>query len=910
MLSDLACIELASVTPDHPLPLLSALGHIEEATALDNVQPVILYNRALVLDRFHLRMGAETAWHTFLETEPQGQWAIEAAGKKARLMVEAEPTPEDFWKAGLEEASLRRMAADHLYPARLAFEEGWLRLWLDAVERGDLGRQAELELAARVVGQVLADRGAHLVADAAQAIDEFKGSTEGGEEIDSLRDFERGMVEYRASRHGEALPILLHAARGLAGWNSGLSYLARVYAAICLYFDDAEAARPAFDALLEDVSFAAERYPSVLARIHWMLTTIDLVQRRLESSLRHASAMHDYLASSSGPRRAAIAYGLMAEALEDRGELERSWTHRMTILEAYRTSQDHRRRQAVLYETAQALSRRGDSRQALVVLQEVLGEARRMQAAYGVAEAHSALARTRWFLGDEHGAAHELEGAREALAAMPADQPLTRRIDAVIRFTGGLIRSGSDPAQALVDLNESFATLEEGGWAVETQLFHRAMADANLALGRLATARNWLEASIQEVDRLRSDSTDAMSRIEIFHHTQETFDRLLAVGLRSVATDPAAVASLFVDAERARKREFGGATADSSALDPFALAAVLPEDTALIAFTVLPDRLLAWVLAEGDVRMKEVHVTRADIREQVRLLSRAAESSSGAEAFPRLAASLYDLLIRPVEQTIESNKRLLLVPDLFLDQLPFAALLDRRSGAYLVEKVVISKLPTARALMDRRLDEPTRESTDLLAVGVARPVNGLPGLPDAGAEAVAVASGYPSSRTLLDVEIADAAEFKRRILQEMRTKGVVHFSGHATVDLRGNEAYLHLADGVTLSTEELVRSDLPRLRLAVLSACRTGRGREWSREGSVSLQNAFLTAGADAVVASLWRVDDELSRQMMTRFHEEFRRLGDVAEALRIVQLESIRRPHSPVRSPAVWATFEVTTKG
>lgn len=92
-------------------------------------------------------------------------------------------------------------------------------------------------------------------------------------------------------------------------------------------------------------------------------------------------------------------------------------------------------------------------------------------------------------------------------------------------------------------------------------------------------------------------------------------------------------------------------------------------------------------------------------------------------------------------------------------------------------------------------------------------------------------------------------------------------------------------DGV-LTALEAAELDLSRVELAVLSACETGLGETAGGEGVLGLQRAFQVAGARTVVASLWKVDDEQTRQLMERFYDNYwrRELG-MLESLREAQL-------------------------
>src|SRR5262249_7749216 len=90
-----------------------------------------------------------------------------------------------------------------------------------------------------------------------------------------------------------------------------------------------------------------------------------------------------------------------------------------------------------------------------------------------------------------------------------------------------------------------------------------------------------------------------------------------------------------------------------------------------------------------------------------------------------------------------------------------------------------------------------------------------------------------------------------------------------------------------LTALEAAELDLGRGELVALSACDTGRGPGAGGEGGLGLQRAFQLAGARAVVASLWKVPDEETHQLMREFYRRVWTAAPVsrAEALRQAQL-------------------------
>ena len=98
-------------------------------------------------------------------------------------------------------------------------------------------------------------------------------------------------------------------------------------------------------------------------------------------------------------------------------------------------------------------------------------------------------------------------------------------------------------------------------------------------------------------------------------------------------------------------------------------------------------------------------------------------------------------------------------------------------------------------------------------------------------------------------------------------------------------------DGI-LTAEEVQSLDLRGTELVVLSACQTGLGEGRYGQGLLGLQRAFHAAGARAVVASLWKVDDAATSILMEQFYTNLwvKKLPKL-EALRQAQITVLNDP-------------------
>jgi CHAT domain-containing protein len=98
-------------------------------------------------------------------------------------------------------------------------------------------------------------------------------------------------------------------------------------------------------------------------------------------------------------------------------------------------------------------------------------------------------------------------------------------------------------------------------------------------------------------------------------------------------------------------------------------------------------------------------------------------------------------------------------------------------------------------------------------------------------------------------------------------------------------------DGI-LRASEIEASSLQGVDLVVLSACETGLGAVAGGEGLTGLQRAFHIAGAQTVIASLWKVDDRSTQELMRRFYTNLweQKMSKI-DALREAQLWMLRHP-------------------
>jgi CHAT domain-containing protein/Flp pilus assembly protein TadD len=197
-----------------------------------------------------------------------------------------------------------------------------------------------------------------------------------------------------------------------------------------------------------------------------------------------------------------------------------------------------------------------------------------------------------------------------------------------------------------------------------------------------------------------------------------------------------------------------------------------------------------------------------------------------------------------------------------------------------------------------------------LETGVIDAEGGFGRLLSTRREAAAISALVPERERMqaLDFE-ASRTTALRPELGEYR---IVHFAAHGMLNNIHPELsgiVLSLVDEAGRQQDGFLRlQDIYNLKLpaelVVLSACQTGLGKEIKGEGLVGLTRGFMYAGAPRVVASLWKVDDRATSELMKRFYQGM--LGpermSPAGALRQAQLSIWKQKQW--RAPYYWAAF------
>lgn len=492
---------------------------------------------------------------------------------------------------------------------------------------------------------------------------------------------------------------------------------------------------------------------------------------------------------------------------------------------------------------------------------------------------------------------------------------------------------GEDPRRAATLAAELLdAALTEGS-ASSTATAHAVSARIALGSGdRDAAWSSWSEM-LTAAERVTLEQGER-GRPRIHARWSPRYRWVAGTSLGWASDDPQWYERAFEAMERMRGRELAEFTglepslASGPRIELPAVQQRLPEDTAMLVYQVgaLRDRGGepgggSWLLVITHARVLAYPLPNASTLNPAVAMVAAhlagAPSRSGQQAATALHETILGAALADLPASIRS---LVLLPDGQLHRLPFAAL-PGTDGQPLFQRFATSiassgtswerlatGLPVPRRFL--ALADPTPPAGALLAV--ASPTRGGSGdraslgrLPGARAESHFAANLLGGqTQVLTDADATESA------LERASAHAILHIGAHVVVDgVEPTKTRLILAadagaDGhVFLEDLASLKLDQP---LVVLAACEGADGELLAGEGPLSAVRALQLAGARAVVAGLWPVDDAQAAPFFAAFYEGLDGGSTVAAALAHAQQQR-RDAGAP---PSSWAGFIVYGDG
>jgi CHAT domain-containing protein len=546
-----------------------------------------------------------------------------------------------------------------------------------------------------------------------------------------------------------------------------------------------------------------------------------------------------------------------------------------------------------------------------------------------------------------------------AIGDIPNALAFQRRADAIVETQFALNLAVGSERQKLAFVNNMSERTDR------TISLHLREAPGNSEAGALA-ALVLLQRKGRVLDAMTDTFAAARQRVvdpadrSLLDELNTTTTRLARLALNPPAAQrPDEQADAMTELE-ARKERLEAALSEHSAelrahMRPVTLDAVqaaMPDDAVLVEFAVFrpfdpkaernaeaygPPHYAAYVVRKhgspvgrdlGDVQAID------GMFDALRLALRDPASTDLKER----ARAVDERVMRPLRASFGNATRVLISPDGGLNLVPFEALVDEH-GCYLIEHYAISYLTSGRDLLRMQVPRLSRGNPVIVADPVfGEPANGeaepsiyFAPIGGTAAEARAIKALFPETILLTGRNASKAT------LKQLEAPRILHIASHgfflqddgsgepsapAAAGTRASGASVSAANpllrsGLALAGANLTRDGLGDglltaleasglnlwgTKLVVLSACDTGMGEVQNGEGVYGLRRAFVLAGAETLVMTLWPVSDSITREPMAAYYAGLRAGLGRGDALREAKLAMLKRPDR--RHPFYWASF------
>jgi hypothetical protein len=395
-------------------------------------------------------------------------------------------------------------------------------------------------------------------------------------------------------------------------------------------------------------------------------------------------------------------------------------------------------------------------------------------------------------------------------------------------------------------------------------------------------------------------------RSDFFNDKSEVYDAAIAAEVEA-----SSAAQLFDLIERRHSRGWRDRLALSGSVDLGSVQRALPPGVLLLDYWSSPHGAALVAVTRARASLVPVTVNGGHIRALLQAVDERHDEW-------RIAAERVAAEVLPREEWFEGIEHVIVVADGALAFVPFELL--PAGDALLVERAAVSYTPTAATLLRpapaitawappwrlqlRAFADPIFASASLDDTSVRQR------LASSASEVEGIASEI-GGRAVLHVGADNRKEY---LLGRREGAPLLHLATHAAADATAIERSRIVFSPETsgpsaadyLFLREAYDLKLAGVELAVLSACDTERGQLTRGEGVQSFSRAFLAAGAQSTVTTLWRVADRPTADFMQVFYHHLQRGVARDEALRRAKRRFLESG-SALAHPHYWAAFVLT---
>ncbi len=330
----------------------------------------------------------------------------------------------------------------------------------------------------------------------------------------------------------------------------------------------------------------------------------------------------------------------------------------------------------------------------------------------------------------------------------------------------------------------------------------------------------------------------------------------------------------------------------------------IPDGVTFLQYAPLADQLYIFVVTNKTVKIYTPDTKPEELKKKVLAVRKQITTGESGPPLIKNLCGLYDMLIAPIEAELASVKTIAFIPNQILYYLPLQALAKKLPDGkvrYLIEDKEIVYLTAADVMRAVQPPDTGKSKSGMVAFGNPTGAN----LPASEVEVKSIASVFPGTDVFSGAGVTKEAINS----QELFDKRIVHFATHGILNsTRPRDSYLQLASGGVagaekLSVREIWRLPMKKVEIVTLSACETALGDKEPDGGEITtLAEAFATAKVRTVVASLWSVGDESTKEFMMEFYKQLAAGASKTAALQSAEIALMKNPK--YSRPLYWAPF------
>jgi len=359
---------------------------------------------------------------------------------------------------------------------------------------------------------------------------------------------------------------------------------------------------------------------------------------------------------------------------------------------------------------------------------------------------------------------------------------------------------------------------------------------------------------------------------------------------------------------------------------------LLPEKTAIIEYFVGEENIYMFFITRKDFSVHKLSNSK-NINERTRNYIKLLSDNTKKNFFGLAAGKkLFNELVGPVQKKLKKVNRLIIVPDGNLHYLPFEALINsskKNQNRFLIEDYKMSYAPSSSSLINilsrKRKAESNKEflafadpvydiekpsSKGLAETNIFREYSVQMGfnfkrLSFSGEEVKKISRYFP--KKMYKIYMREKAKEENLKEVDIDKYNIIHFATHGFLDEKNSirSSLIFTLDNDPKEDGFFQVREIYNMRLnadlVVLSACNSGKGKLERGEGVLGLYRAFLNAGAQSVVMSLWNINDRATSDFMWYLYKNLSK-GMTKEGA--LQKAKIKMIYSKFSHPFYWAAF------